>query len=80
MASRWRFWRREEVQESQGPRVQRSKGPKDQDISISNSKNSLTQKKVHLVLKIVLIIAEHKYFLSNYIILYHVTCISYFHF
>ena len=28
MASRWRFWRREEVQESQGPRVPRSRGPK----------------------------------------------------
>ena len=32
-----RCWRREEVQESQGPRVPRSRGPKDQDISNSHS-------------------------------------------
>ena len=30
-------------------RVPRSKGPKDQDISMSNSNTSLTLKKVHLV-------------------------------
>ena len=53
-----RCWRREEVQESQGPRVPRSRGPKvprsqgpkDQDISNSHSNTSLTLKKVHLVL------------------------------
>ena len=44
-----RCWRREEVQESQGPRVPRSRGPKDQVISNSNSNTSLTLKKVHLV-------------------------------
>ena len=37
------------VQRSQGLRVQGSKGPKDQDISKSNSNTSLTLKKVHLV-------------------------------
>jgi len=42
-------WRREEVQESQGPGIPRSQGPKDQDISNSNSNMSLTLKKVHLV-------------------------------
>ena len=45
-----RCWRREEVQESQGPRVQGSQSLKDQDISKSNSNTSLTLKKVHLVL------------------------------
>ena len=45
-----RCWRREEVQESQGPRVPRSRGPKDQDITNSHSNTSLTLKKVHLVL------------------------------
>ena len=40
---------REEVQESQGPRVPRSKGPKDQDISNSHLNTSLTLKKVYLV-------------------------------
>ena len=44
-----RCWRREKVQESQGPRVPRSTGPKDQDISNSHSNTSLTLKKVHLV-------------------------------
>ena len=50
-----RYWRREEVQKSQGPRVPRSRGPKvpgsqkDQDISNSHSNTSLTLKKVHLV-------------------------------
>ena len=37
------------VQESQGPRVKRSKRPKDQDILKSHSNSSLTLKKVHLV-------------------------------
>ena len=49
-----RYWRREEVQESQGPMVPSSRGPKvqgpkDQDISKSHSNTSLTLKKVHLV-------------------------------
>ena len=44
-----RCWWREEVQESQGPRVPRSQGPKDQDILNSHSNTSLTLKKVHLV-------------------------------
>ena len=44
-----RWWRREEVQESQSPMVPRSRGPKDQDISNSLSNTSLTLKKVHLV-------------------------------
>ena len=39
----------EEVQESQGPGVLKSQGPKDQDISKSHSNTSLTLKKVHLV-------------------------------
>ena len=41
--------RREEVKESQGPRVPRSRCPKDQDISNSHSNTSLTLKKGHLV-------------------------------
>ena len=49
-----RHWRREEVQESQGPRIPRSRGP---TVSGSqgprylklNSNTSLTLKKVHLV-------------------------------
>ena len=41
----------EEVQESQGPMVPRSHGPKDQDISKSHSNTSLTLKKFHLVLE-----------------------------
>ena len=44
-----RCWRREEIQESQGPRGQRSRGPKVPDISNSHSNTSLTLKKVHLV-------------------------------
>ena len=46
------------VQESQGLWVQRSKGPEDQDISNSNSNTSLTLKKVHLVL-LLLVNREH---------------------
>ena len=49
-------WRREEVQESQGQRVPRSRGPKDQDISNSHSNTSLTLKKVHLVKEFVQIL------------------------
>ena len=45
---RW-CWMREEVQRFQGSGVQRSKGPKDQDISNSHSNTSLTLMKVHLV-------------------------------
>ena len=45
-----RCWRREEVQESQSPRVPRSRDPKDQDISNSHSNTSLTLKKFHLVI------------------------------
>ena len=45
-----RCWRREEVQESQGPGVPRYQGPKDEDISNSHSNTSLTLKEVHLVL------------------------------
>ena len=41
------------VQVFQGPGVQRSKGPKDQDISNSHSNKSLTLKKVHLVATVV---------------------------
>ena len=37
------------VQGFQGPGVPSSQGPKDQDISNSNSNTSLTLKKVHLV-------------------------------
>ena len=37
------------LEEGRGPRVPRSKGPKDQDISNSHSNMSLTLKKVHLV-------------------------------
>ena len=37
------------VQESQGSRVLRSRGPKDQNISKSHSNTNLTLKKVHLV-------------------------------
>ena len=37
------------VQGFQGAGVPRSQGPKDQDISNSNSNTSLTLKKVHLV-------------------------------
>ena len=48
--SMMRCWRREKGQESQGPRVPRSRGSKDQDISNSHSNTSLTLKKVHLVL------------------------------
>ena len=48
--TRRRCWRRKEVQESQGPRVPRSRGPKNQDISNSHSNTSLTLKKVHIVL------------------------------
>ena len=44
-----RCWNREEVRESQGPRVPRPRGPKDQDISNPHSNTSLTLKKVHLV-------------------------------
>ena len=40
----------EVLKEGRGPRVQSSKGPKDQDISKSLSNTSLTLKKVHLVL------------------------------
>ena len=40
----------EEVEEEErGPRVPRSRGPKDKDISKSYSNTSLTLKKVHLV-------------------------------
>ena len=38
------------LEEGRGPRVPRSRGPKDQDISKSHSNTSLTLKKVHLVL------------------------------
>ena len=44
------------VQGFQGPGVPSSKGPKDQDISNSNSITSLTLKKVHLVLNYILIL------------------------
>ena len=37
------------LEEGRGPRVPRSRGPKDQDISKSHSNTSLTLKKVHLV-------------------------------
>ena len=37
------------VPRSKGSKVQGSQGPKDQDISNSNSNTSLTLKKVHLV-------------------------------
>ena len=37
------------VPRSKGSKVQRSQGPKDQDISNSHSNTSLTLKKVHLV-------------------------------
>ena len=47
-----RCWNREEVRESQGPRVPRSRGPKDQDISNSHWNTSFTLKKVHLVFNI----------------------------
>ena len=40
----------EVLEEGKGPRVQSSKGHKDQDISKSLSNTSLTLKKVHLVL------------------------------
>ena len=40
----------EVLEEGRGPRISRSRGPKDQDISKSNSNTSLTLKKVHLVL------------------------------
>ena len=40
----------EVLEEVRGPRVSRSRGPKDQDISNSHSNTSLTLKKVHLVL------------------------------
>ena len=36
--------------EGRGPRVPRSQGPKDQDMSNSHSNTSLTLKEVHLVL------------------------------
>ena len=39
----------EVVEEERGPRVPRSQGLKDQDISKSHSNTSLTLKKVHLV-------------------------------
>ena len=39
----------EVLKEGKGPRVPRFRGPKDQDISNSNSNTSLTLKKVHLV-------------------------------
>ena len=39
----------EVLEEGRGPRVPRSQGPKDQDISNSHSNMSLTLKKVHLV-------------------------------
>ena len=38
------------LEEGRGPRVSRSRGPKDKDISNSDSNTSLTLKKVHLVL------------------------------
>ena len=46
-----RWWWREEIQESKGPRVPTSKGPMDQVISKSksHSNTSFTLKKVHLV-------------------------------
>ena len=44
-----RWLRKEEFQESQGPRVPRSNGPMDKVISKSHSNTSLTLKKVHLV-------------------------------
>ena len=37
------------LEKGKGPRVPRSKGPKDQDMSNSHSNTSLTLKKVHLV-------------------------------
>ena len=37
------------MEEGRGPRVPRSRGPKDQDISNSHSNTNLTLKKVHLV-------------------------------
>ena len=40
------------LEEGRGPRVPRSRGPKDQDISNSHSNTSLTLKKVHLVVGI----------------------------
>ena len=43
------------LEEGSGPRVPRSSGPKDQDISNSHSNTSLTLKKVHLVLNIKLV-------------------------
>ena len=43
------------LEEGRGPRVPRSSGPKDQDISNSHSNTSLTLKKVHLVLNIKLV-------------------------
>ena len=39
----------EVLEEGRGPRVPRSQGPKDQDISNSHSNTSLTLKKVNLV-------------------------------
>ena len=39
----------EVLEEGRGPKVPRSRGPKDQDISNSHSNTSLTLKKVHLV-------------------------------
>ena len=53
-----RWWRREEVQESQSPRVPRSRDPKDQDISNSHSNTSLTLKKVHLVIDYVRVVLK----------------------
>ena len=41
------------VPRSNGPKVQESQGPKDQDISKSYSNTSLTLKKVHLVVTVV---------------------------
>ena len=46
----------EEVKESKGPRVPRSQGPKDLDISNSHSNKSLTLKKVHLVMTLKMIV------------------------
>ena len=43
----------EVLEEGRGPRVPRSQGPKDQDISNSHSNTSLTLKKVHLVSMII---------------------------
>ena len=37
------------LEKGRGPRVQRSRGPKNQDISNSHSNTSLTLKKAHLV-------------------------------